>query len=171
MRTKLDHIYGGGGGNITALEQKVNNLSQITVKNNIANQELPQQKITTIPTDGKNIIRLDDIKFKQLIATSTELTANTVSSGWTYAFDTQSIYTFIVRFGVVGTNADQGFSTSIYLHNPNYWNNGQVFSLASNENNLTDDIKIKFWIKNKKVYLLCNKNIKPITIFIKKEAK
>lgn len=175
--TNLDSLNpfpeGGGGGSVdlTPLENKITNLSNITVKNNLSNQVLPQQKINAAPTDNQHIVRLEDMKYKQLVATSTQLNANTVSSGWAYEFEAQTPYSFIVRFGVVGVSADFICKTTLYLHNPNYFNNGAVYSFVSNETNLTEDVKLRLWVKNKKVYIMCNKNIKPINVFVKKEYK
>lgn len=55
MKQKLDHIWGntgGGSAELTALENKVNNLSQIAAKTNLDNRFTAQQTIPSVIITG-----------------------------------------------------------------------------------------------------------------------
>lgn len=67
---KLNYIRGpkpATTGDLEAIKNKVDNLANIAVKNNLADQRLPQQRITQAPTNEEHIIRLADIRFLSTI--------------------------------------------------------------------------------------------------------
>lgn len=52
MKTKLDHIYGVAGGDLAALQNKVDNLANIAAKTNLDNQFTTNQTIPSVIITG-----------------------------------------------------------------------------------------------------------------------
>lgn len=167
MITKLDHLY-GAAGDVSALENKVNNLSQIAVKNNLTNQQLPQQKITQEPTDRQHIIRLGDTQYVRIVNQTTALT--NPNNVWEFTpstpFTNQRIHSFIIKVGVSGV--DYIFNCSGWIQSKTYKNMFPVFTLAK-DNNFNESAKIKFWIEQEKVKMLSTVSADVIQIYMRLE--
>lgn len=163
MITKLDHLY-GAAGDVSALESKVNNLSQISVKNNLTNQQLPQQKITQEPTDRQHIIRLGDLQYERIVNQTSAVNANQVLQ-WTLGDDkltNMRLHSFIIKCAVSGV--DYLFSCSGWIENKTYKNMFPTFSFASGDN-LNETAKIKFWIHENKVKMFSSVGLASVSVY------
>lgn len=166
MSTTLDHLYGAGqtAQNVAALETKVNNLSQITVKNNISNQVIPQQKINTSPTDGQHIVRLGDLQYERIVNQTSAVNANQVLQ-WSLGDDkliNQRLHSFIIKCAVSGV--DYLFNCSGWIENKTYKNMFPTFSFASGDN-LNETAKIKFWIHDNKVKMFSSVGLASVSVY------
>lgn len=138
MKIKLDHFYGNNSEGqtvdlgpvnqqIAAIDNRLTNLSNITVKNNLANQSIPQQRINQAPTNEEHIIRFADIRYVNAIQHSGNWTGEesfTLSSGIISVNNAYECIGQVIVGGddmcfncglVIGTNNNYPHSTTIYL--------------------------------------------------------
>lgn len=168
--TTLDHLYGAGqtSQSITALENKVNNLSQITVKNNISDQRIPQQRISVGPTNEEHIIRLHDTQYVRIVNQTSSL--NNPNTVWQFTpaseLKNQRIHSFIIKAAISGV--DYIFNWSGWIQDRNYKNMGPTFSFASGDN-FNETAKIKVWIHDNKFKMLSNISIANCSVYMKVE--
>lgn len=163
--TKLDHLY-GASGEVADLTNKVNNLSQIAVKNNIANQVIPQQRINQAPTHDENIVRLYDTKYVRIInQTSALSTPNTVWEWRTTELENQKLHHFIIKVAVA--TVDYVFDWGGWIQDRNYKNMGPTVSFAKDAN-FNESCKIKVWVENNKFKMMCNIGIANCSVYLRK---
>lgn len=168
---KLNYIRGpkpATTGDLEALKNKVDNLSNITVKNNLTNQIIPQQKINSSPTNEQNIIRLAEQQYVRIVNHTSQLNANNVGE-WTpngLNIENNKVHQFIIKLGV--NNVDYIFEWSGYITNANYKNMGPTFTFAANNTDFNETCKVKFWVDNNKVKLLCSINLANVVVYLKK---
>lgn len=162
MATNLDQLY-GASGDVSALQTKVDNLSQITVKNNIANQRIPQQKISQGPSHEEHIIRMADLRLQRIVNQTSALnTPNTVWEWSVSGLEDRKIHTFIIKVAISGV--DYLFSWSGWIENRNYKNMGPTFSFAK-DNNFNESAKIKTWIENNKFKMISSVAVSNVTVY------
>lgn len=165
---KLNYVRNKNSSvDLDLLKTKVDNLGTITVKNNISNQVLPQQKINAVPTQNQHIVRYEDIKFKRIVETSTNIPANTPKdfTPTNFTITGGKLYELIIKIGI--TNVDYVTGVQLYVNNNNYRNMGPVISFANSE--LTVDLTMKVWIESSKVWIRANKAIPSLEIFIRQQ--
>lgn len=168
----LDHLYSpnnaGQSQEIADLKNRVDNLSNITVKNNIQNQILPQQKINQTPTDRQHILRLEDDQFVRIVAHDANTAANTVLQFTMRNNEIQNakLHSFIIKCAANGV--DYVWSTSGWIENRDYKNAFPVMSF-SNSNNLTESAKINFWVENSAIKIYSSVPLTSIRVDLKIE--
>lgn len=166
MATNLDQLY-GASGDVSALQTKVDNLANIAVKNNIANQRIPQQKISQGPSHEEHIIRLNDVRYTRIVNQTSALnTPNTVWEWSVNGLENQKFHSFIVKVAV--NNVDYLFSWSGWIQDKNYKNMGPTFSFAR-DNNFNETAKVKTWVENNKFKMICSVGIGNCSVYMKKE--
>lgn len=174
MVTKLDHLYGASGditaieGRLTAVETKATNLSNITVKNNISNQVIPQQKINYAPTEQQHIMRLQDTQYTRIVNHTAGTGANQVLA-WTQSANVlmnERIHNFRIKCVING--ADYVFNCAGWIQDKNYKNIFPTFSFASGDN-LTETAKIKFWIHENKVKIYSSVALSGVQVYLRLE--
>lgn len=163
MSTNLDQLYSPG----SAVVDKVDALSRNTVKNNIQDQRIPQQRITQSPSNEEHMIRLADIRFQRIINQTSALnTPNTVWEWTVSGLENLKLHTFIIKVAVSGV--DYLFSWSGWIENKNYKNLGPTFSFAK-DNNFNESGKIKTWVEGGKFKMMSSVNIASCSVYLKKE--
>lgn len=162
MATNLDQLYGATTA-VADLTNKVNNLSQIAVKNNIADQRIPQQRISQSPSNEEHIIRLADLRLQRIVNQTSALnTPNTVWEWSVSGLEDRKIHTFVIKVAVSGV--DYLFTWSGWIENKNYKNMGPTFSFAK-DNNLNETAKIKTWVENNKFKMISSVAVSTITVY------
>lgn len=168
---KLNYIRnpqaGASSADLAALKTKVDNLANIAVKNNLANQSIPQQRINQSPSHEENIIRLADIRFQRLVNQTSALNTPNQVWEWTVSgLENLKLHTFIIKVAVAGV--DYLFSWSGWIENKNYKNMGPTFSFAK-DNNFNESAKVKTWIENGKFKMISSVAVNSISVYLKKE--
>lgn len=167
MATNLDHIYGDSGtsASIKGLETKITNLSNIAVKNNIANQRIPQQRITQEPSLDENVMRLWDIKYTRIVNHTTPLTNPNTLWEWSGApYQNQRIHSFVIKVAI--NNVDYLWDWQCYIENKTYRNQGPTFSFASADN-LNETAKIKVGVHNNKFQMISNVPVQSVLVYMR----
>lgn len=169
---KLNYIRNSSGGASTeqleALNSKITNLSNITVKNNIANQIIPQQKINSSPTHEQNIMRLAEEQYVRIVNHTQQVNANSLAE-WTPSglnLENNKIHQFIIKVGVSGV--DYICTWEAYITNTNYKNMGPIFYFSDNNTDFGESCKLKFWVDNNKVKLLSSINLSNVVVYMRK---
>lgn len=159
----------GDKAKIEALDKKVTNLSNIAVKNNIADQSLPQQRINQAPSNAEHIIRLNDVaNWVQIVNHTTQLSANQVltwvPSNFTLAPNTK--YALIIVLPV--DNIDYVFEWKLITGgNANYKYSGPVFTTTPADN-LDSPIQCKIWFNTGKFTIFKNYVTNGCRVWIRK---
>lgn len=63
-------------GNIEDLQNQIRSLSQITLKNNLRDQEATGLRVTSAPSNDQDVIRYADIKYSSIVDNANALSAN-----------------------------------------------------------------------------------------------
>lgn len=174
MTTKLDHLYGASGditaieGRLAAVETKATNLSNITVKNNISNQVIPQQRINSSPSEGQHIMRLADTQYTRIVNHTSATSANQVLA-WTQGANVlmnERIHNFRIKCTISGV--DYIFNCAGWINDKNYKNVFPTFSFASGDN-FNETAKIKFWIHENKVKIYSSVALTGVQVYLRFE--
>lgn len=147
MSTNLDQLYSPG----SAVVDKVDSLSRNTVKNNIQDQRIPQQRITQAPTNSEHIVRLNEISYAQVASktgnwtgeTSIGVVAGKLATNNAYECLGQAVINgdrLCFSWGlIVDNNTSEAHSTTIYLTEGNEAQNTLIFRIRFQNN--------KFWVR------------------------
>lgn len=167
MATNLSSLYGDitSKSDISALDTKVKNLSNITIKNNIANQTMLQPRITNEPTQDQNVIRLWDLKYTRIINHTNALNNPNTVWEWSGApFQNQRLHSFVVKVAISGV--DYLFDWQCYIENKTYKNMGPTFSFAK-DNNLNETAKIKVWVEDNKFKMISSVGVASVLVYMR----
>lgn len=163
MKYKMDHIWGNSKSNttdITTLETKVNNLSQIAAKTNIANTFTANQTVNGVvivngePTEDNQLANKGYVdkknNFTRIVNHTTALSANQ-NLQWTIPNNTLvagKVTEFVVVVPI--NNVDYEFSVNMLIGSLTYNNVAPILEFSTNDD-LTQTDKCKFWVHDNKI--------------------
>lgn len=149
---------------LNTAETKITNLGNITVKNNLSGQTIPQQRITENPGHPEHIWRLQDQRtYLTVNHAQSPGAANTVWS-WTHNnFTNGKINVLTIKFKK--DNISYCFDWSCILRSVNELHIGPTYTF-SNGQNLNDFIKVSVFFANGKFNMICNTELSGVWVYV-----